>query len=197
MPDEIRVGRGPAMSHSDSMSSESHMHRRGKGSSLPWIILIIVITVLAVLGILFRESLFSGAKDKNASDYQAIFLTNGQVYFGKMSSAHAKYVTLKDIFYLQVTQPALQGSQQTPTQAQAQPQLQLVKLGNELHGPIDEMKINRDQILFFEDMKTDGKVVQAIEDYKKNPNQSVSAPAPQQGGQQVPQAPTGTQQRSQ
>ena len=34
--------------------------------------------------------------------YQALFLTNGQVYFGKLSNVSDKYVTLNDIYYLQV-----------------------------------------------------------------------------------------------
>jgi hypothetical protein len=31
---------------------------------------------------------------------------------------------------------------------------------------MDEMHINRDQILFIEDLKEDGRVVQAIKDYE-------------------------------
>ena len=101
-----------------------------------------------------------------------MFLTNGQVYFGKLSETRGDYATLKDIYYLQVVQPPLQGQQQpdqAQTQSQAQPQISLVKLGQELHGPADEMKINRSQILFYEDLKTDSKVVQAINSYKANP----------------------------
>jgi hypothetical protein len=44
-----------------------------------------------------------------------------------------------------------------------------------LHGPEDEMRINRDQILFTEDIKADGRVAQAIAEYKKNPNASQQA----------------------
>ncbi len=96
------------------------------------------------------------ATDQKSSGYQAVFLTNGQVYFGKLSDSAASYATMKDIYYLQVTQPPIQGSQQdaaSQAQAQAQQQLSLVKLGNELHGPVDEMKINRDQILFFKNIQ--------------------------------------------
>jgi hypothetical protein len=99
-----------------------------------------------------------------------------------MSGEGSEYATLKDIYYLQVVQqPGLQGSGQTPEQQQqqqAQPQISLVKLGNELHGPVDEMKISRSQILFFENMKEDSQVVSAIKSYKANPQGA--APAPQQ-----------------
>jgi hypothetical protein len=69
---------------------------------------------------------------------------------------------LTDIYYLQVGPQ--QGSATAPNQPSTTPQQQisLVKLGNELHGPVDEMHISRAQILFYEDLKTDGQVVTAI-----------------------------------
>jgi hypothetical protein len=202
MSDEIRVGRPVA----PGVRPEPQGEYRGGGSSkLPWVILVIVVIVIIVVAVLFRDKWGGGSKDTpmKASEYQAVFLTNGQVYFGKMSNAHDAYVTLKDIFYLQVQNPPIQGSQEEQ-QAQAQqqqPQLSLVKLGQELHGPVDEMHINREQILFYEDMKEDAKVMQAIKEYKANPNagqqQGGVTPPPasgQQGQQQTPPpaAPTPT-----
>lgn len=160
-------------------------HHRG-GSKLPWVVLAVVVIVLVVFGVLFRDKwMGKGGAMTKSGDYQAVFLTNGQVYFGKMSEGGKGYLKLNDIFYLQVNQPQIQGSQETQQQAQAQPQLQLVKLGNELHGPEDEMYINRDQVLFYEDMKADAKVVEAIKEYKANPN---AGQQQQQGQQQAPAA---------
>ena len=193
MPDETK---------NDSLTS--NLPGRGGQTNLPWIILAVIILVVIVVGILFRDRLFpkKGAentameqKEEKLSGYQAVFLSNGQVYFGKLSDVSATYATLKDIYYLQVTQPPLQGSQQQgQQQQQQQAQLSLVKLGEELHGPVDEMKINRDQILFFEDIKEDGKVMTAIREYQKNPpaannqtqQQQQQAPATQQQQQQAP-----------
>lgn len=146
----------------------------GSRSKMPWMILaVVVIIVLAVLGYLFRDKLSGSGATPALSGYQAVFLTNGQVYFGKLSDADSAYVSLRDIYYLQVNQQLQpDGSTQTAAQQQAaaaaNPQLSLVKLGNELHGPADAMKINRDQILFYEDLKNDGKVAQAIVSYQKN-----------------------------
>jgi hypothetical protein len=101
-----------------------------------------------------------------------VFLTNGQVYFGKIGSTAGEFITMSDIYYLQVVQPPLQGTPATGQPApegQAQPQISLVKLGNELHGPVDEMHISRAQVLFYEDLKADGSVVKAIDAYKANP----------------------------
>jgi hypothetical protein len=66
---------------------------------------------------------------------------------------------LRDIYYFQQLRP-LQG------EGKENPDLSLMKLGNELHGPTDMMQINRDHVLFVEDMKDDARVVQAIKSYK-------------------------------
>lgn len=166
------------------MSNENNMMPRPSGASaMPWVILAIVLLVFVVAGVLFRDRLFpkDGAKtateEQSAnSGYQAVFLTNGQVYFGKLSGMTASYATLEDIYYLQVTTPpSADGSQLNQQQAQQQQQLSLVKLGQELHGPVDEMKINRDQILFYEDIKEDGRVMTAIREYQKNPPSATPA----------------------
>jgi hypothetical protein len=71
-------------------------------SKMPWIILALVVIVVVVLGVLFRDKMF-GSKDGaktatagKASAYQAVFLTNGQVYFGKMTESDNDYATLKE-----------------------------------------------------------------------------------------------------
>lgn len=112
--------------------------------------------------------------NKGGKERQAVFLSNGQVYFGQVSRPDAKTVIMRDVYYLQVQQPL----QQTDKKEQEQPQVSLVKLGNELHGPKDEMRINRDHILFIEDMKDDSKVNQTIADYIKN-GATQASPTPQ------------------
>jgi hypothetical protein len=186
MPDEIRVSRpsqAPMQHPQEMMSSQEMMP--AKGSKMPWVVLVIVIVVIAVLAVLFRGQLFKGSGSTmvagttaTSSGYQAVFLTNGQVYFGKMTNSNGDYPMLTDIYYLQVVQqPPLQGTPQAGQAAAApQQQISLVKLGNELHGPVDEMHISKGQILFYEDMKTDSQVVKAIQAYKANP--SGAAPVP-------------------
>lgn len=124
-----------------------------------------VVVVFVIVGLFFRNNIaniFTGNSEK-LSGYQAVFLTNGQVYFGKISETGNSYAVLKDVYYLQ-SNDKLQSAPSDQTSSQ----LSLVKLGNELHGPEDQMNINRDQILFFENLKTDGKVAQAIAEYQKN-----------------------------
>jgi hypothetical protein len=111
----------------------------------------------------------------NTSGYQAVFLTNGQVYFGKLTN-EGNWMQLTDIYYLQVTQN-LQNTttgdttkdvtpSTTGTDQNSQSNIQLIKLGSELHGPQDNMYIEHDKIMFWENMKDDSKVVTAIKQYK-------------------------------
>jgi hypothetical protein len=134
---------------------------------LTWLWLVILI-IAAVIGFLWwTGNLGNFAAAGGSSDrYQAVFLSNDQVYFGKLAQQNSQYPVLTDVFYLQVTQtlqPIEEGTQQTPRQ-----NINLVKLGGELHGPEDEMHINRSQIIFFEDLKEDSQVVQAIKQFKEN-----------------------------
>jgi flagellar basal body-associated protein FliL len=187
MPDEIRVSRpGQSQMQPGPMRQEPQMQSdmpQKSSSKTAWIVLVIVVVVLVVLGVLFRGKLMGKGNNVmmpadygTPSGYQAVFLTNGQVYFGKLYQPDSDYPVLTDIYYLQVVTPPLQGNQQAgqATSSTQQPQISLVKLGNELHGPVDEMHIARSQILFYEDMKTDSQVYKAIEAYVANPTNTPS-----------------------
>jgi len=124
------------------------------------ILIIIVVIILAVLGGIYKFTNWN-VLGINKSEWQAVFLSNGQVYFGQITKNTKEIVILEDIYYLQVTK-SLQPAESNVDQ---QNELSLVKLGNELHGPEDQMKINRAHILFIESLKGDGKVVRAIQKY--------------------------------
>lgn len=141
------------------------MRRIKKG--LVWTGIVVLALALAVAGYFAFKHFDVTQPDK--STYQAVFLTNGQVYFGKLDKVNQSYVQLTDIFYLQ----ANQSLQATPADAQSAAattndasKMQLIKLGSELHGPKDMMHINHDQVLFWEDLKPNSKVSEAIVSYK-------------------------------
>lgn len=87
--------------------------------------------------------------------YQAVFLTNGQTYFGRYFDRLGPYVKVEDAFYIQ-QQPKQQEGQQNPD-------LKLVRRGSELHQPDPEMLIPKDSILFVEDLRPDSQVAQFME----------------------------------
>ena len=143
-----------------------------KRSSLTTLLTAVIILLVIVFGVAIARSrgllgLSDGSIQKdsgsNISDYSAVFLTNGQVYFGKVYGHTDAGLDLRNIYYLQVNQQVQPDQKATATATPTpQPQVSLVKLGNELHGPNDRMQISSNQILFTESLKTDSKVVDAI-----------------------------------
>lgn len=130
-------------------------------SKAPWVIGILSVAIIVVGGLGWW--VYGMISDGVMRDrYQAVFLTNNQVYFGKISNVNSNYVDLKDIYYLQVQQTV-----QPADGTSADPKVTLAKLGTELHAPEDHMRINRDQILFWENLSDKGKVVEAINKNKE------------------------------
>lgn len=101
-----------------------------------------------------------------SNERQAVFLTNGQVYFGHLTNTNDKFVVLSDVYYLQQDRSQLQSGDTN------QKQVNLIKLGNELHGPEDTIYINRNQVLFFENMKNNSKVNDAINNFVNSGSQT-------------------------
>ena len=127
----------------------------------------ILLAVLAVLVFLVVK-LFAQALGPRVSiswprsGVHAVFLSNGQVYFGKIEKESRDVLVLGDIFYLKLSKPVL-----SQEELQNESATSLIKLGNELHGPEDRMAIRQSQILFVEKLKPDSRVVKAIEEYRK------------------------------
>lgn len=89
------------------------------------------------------------------SKWQAVFLAGGQVYFGKLTDVGNDYVSLSDVYYLKSANELEQSN------------LNLVKLGGELHGPEDTIYIRKASISFWENMKDTSRVVQTIRGTKQ------------------------------
>jgi len=82
------------------------------------------------------------------STYQAVFLTNDQIYFGHLKNISSDYLILSDAHYVKVNEEG---------------DAQIVKLGVvEPHSPQDKMTINQDQVLFWENLKASSPVIETI-----------------------------------
>lgn len=125
------------------------------------IVLAVSVAILAVavgiISILFLTNPIKyGQYDKkdfiDPTTLQAVFLTNDQIYFGRLKNISSDYLILSDVYYVKVNEGGAG---------------QLVKLGQiEPHGPRDEMIINQDQVLFWENLKVDSPVVKTIQSIK-------------------------------
>jgi hypothetical protein len=89
------------------------------------------------------------------SAYQAVLLSNGSVYFGKLEGYGSPRPVLTEVYYI-VTQTNTQTKQTNNI---------LVKRGKELHQP-DRMYLNPSQIIFVEPVGPDSKVASLIQESK-------------------------------
>ena len=134
----------------------------------------VIVLVLALLILTVFNGMFSGGTNNfgrlsnwaDFSKYQAVFLSNGQVYFGKVTDANVQTLVLENIYYLRSAGNLQVSDTKNSTSTPETDNFSLVKLGNELHGPEDKMSINLSQVLFVEDLKVDSKVVEAIKAYE-------------------------------
>lgn len=77
------------------------------------------------------------------AQYQAVFLANGQTYFGRYYERLGAYAKIEDVYYLQQTQG---------TDPNAAPDTKIVRRGRELHGPTSRMLVPKSAVLFVEDL---------------------------------------------
>lgn len=131
-------------------------------------LIVVSIAVTAFVGVAIFNDSEGEASLVKKDQHQAVFLSDGQIYFGKITEVQPEYLVLEDIYYLQVEQQVQPDRENTDGQNSEQPKVSLAKLGNELHGPEDKMFISRLQVLFWENLKTDGQVTKAITDYVNN-----------------------------
>jgi len=85
------------------------------------------------------------------TEYQAVFLDNGQVYFGTLSEPDKEFLLLNNVFYVQS-----QVNQETK-----QVNSILIRRGNEWHGP-NLMRISTKHVVFIEPVTAGSKVAELI-----------------------------------
>lgn len=86
--------------------------------------------------------------------YQAVFLVNGQTYFGRYYDRFGPYAKIEGVYYIQ----------QIPgDDPDKPPDSRIVRRGGELHGPLARVLLPKTAILFVEDLRADSPVARFIE----------------------------------
>lgn len=163
----------PVRRSSTTHHTPSSRFAKEQKSKKPIILAIVAVAVVLVIAIGGWTLASSGASSGAApaidnGKYQAVFFTNGQVYFGKLKPFNSEYMELTNVYYLQAKTTSDDSKLQSTTDNANLDNVTMIKLGEEIHGPEDKMIISKDQVLFYENLKTDGKVAQAIEKYKSS-----------------------------
>ncbi len=121
-------------------------------------ILIVVVIVLAVWAGILIAGMQSGSNPDSASPYSAVYLSTGDIYFGKLSWFPSPHMT--DVWLI------------TRSQDQSgQTQTSLIPFKSVLWGPMDEISFNSQDIVFSTRLKNGSQIVSAME----NPSSSAAS----------------------
>ena len=116
-----------------------------------WRMVLIGVVILTALTLVGCEKQTTGSNLTFTTEYQAVFMENGQVFFGKLQNAGSAYPQLKNVFYIR---------QQVNPETKEVRQV-LIRRGNELHKP-DQMYINAGHIAIIEPVAADSQVAKLI-----------------------------------
>lgn len=88
--------------------------------------------------------------------YIGVFLTSGNVFFGKFESENPEYIHISDVYFMQ--------TELNPNTSEINPlgDLALSKLTSELYKPKDSMQIAVNQILFVQELDENSQVLKSI-----------------------------------
>jgi hypothetical protein len=126
---------------------------RRVGLAVGAIVLIVVVVVLTLLGAHRVEGSDTLGSAINPNEYQAVVLTNGQIYFGKLTAPGDDFYYLRHVYYLT----------EQSTRAGQPKQRALAPIVRDVHTPEDMMVINRSQIVYMENLKPNGEVSRRIQ----------------------------------
>jgi hypothetical protein len=119
--------------------------------------LIGAIALLAVgLAVIGYQNLWAQPRAPLNSQYQAVLLSNGQVFYGKLEQVGSPYPVLTDVYWIR--------SHVDPQTKQVSNSL--VRRGGEWHAP-DRMVLNAQHILVIEPVRPDSTVAKLIADSKR------------------------------
>jgi hypothetical protein len=127
------------------------MIRNQRGSAAVQIVWVVAGIAVIAAALLFMKHTLSRSPVAFTTPYQAVLLTNGSAYFGKLEGYGTPRPVLTEVYYI-VTQNNPETKQSSNV---------LVKRGKELHEP-DRMYLNPNQILCVEPVGTNSKVAQLI-----------------------------------
>ena len=111
-------------------------------------IVLVVVLVLAV-GVWLGSRLLTAQNPEGESDYSAVYLTTGDIYFGKLDWFPLPH--LKNVWFLQRS-----------VDQQNQTQLGVSPLNSAFWGPVDEVYLNPKEIVFWTHLRNNSQLAQAL-----------------------------------
>jgi len=115
------------------------------------IILVVAVVVLVAVGVwlVFWISGLSRPNPAGPSEYSAVYMSTGDIYYGKLDLFPR--MRIRNVWFLQ-----------RGVDAQNQPQLGIAPFGTAFWGPVDEVYLNPQQVIFWTRLRNDSQVAKAF-----------------------------------
>jgi flagellar basal body-associated protein FliL len=113
-------------------------------------IIIVAVIALAVWAGILIAGTQSGANPAAPSPYSAVYLSTGDIYFGKLSWFPSPHMT--NVWFIQRS-----------TDQSGQAQVSFVPMKSVFYGPMDEINFNAQDIVFSTRLKNSSQIVAAME----------------------------------
>jgi hypothetical protein len=125
-------------------------------------ILIFVLLLIFVAAFLWQDGIVRNAIQlfKYRDSYQAVFLNNGQVYFGNIVELTNEYVVLEEPYSIKLQQKQTDAEGET-----VQSEVKLLSIKDEFYKPDGYMLIKKSEILFIEELQDSSQIIDIIENY--------------------------------
>ena len=151
------------------------MEIRLTGKKIAWGIVIII--VIAGAATWAWMDMIAGQNPNGPSPYSAVYLTSGDVYFGKLSWFPSPHMT--DVWYLNRT-----------TGPNGQTQISVAPFKGVFWGPMDEINLDPKQILFWTRLSNGSQLVKGLENPSSLQSGAPSSTGSSSASSSIPSAPT-------
>lgn len=122
--------------------------------------IVLLLLVVSVYYFINRQS----TNSKTVESWYAVKLVDGEMFYGKIGDIKSDPMVMNNVYY---NYDQLKAKEENKPIVEPSSNIRLVKRGKETHGPDGALNVVRSQVLFLEAMKSDSKILKAIQDYEK------------------------------
>ena len=139
-----------------------HATKSGRIPKIIFMILIFLVVVAFITVSLWQDGTFRNISQsfRFKNSYQAVFLNNGQLYFGKITEITNEYIIMEKPHFLQLAQE----SEDLEVQ-EVQPEMKLISIKDEFHKPKDFVLIEKSAVIFIEELRDVSQIADAIANF--------------------------------
>lgn len=124
------------------------------------LVLAIAAVIVSIVGVvwLVQQIYQTNLQHIDTSKYQVVYLVNGQAYFGKLQNTSGDFLILRSPYIAQ----SVENTNKSSTTDTSSTQTTILKVTDQIYGPEDSIAIKSSQVTFWQNLRDDSKVAQAI-----------------------------------